>query len=97
MTLDNSIYGDLSTYVKDILDLIPTEDRTIGKDWYYLFGFIAKYSRDDQEVDDTVIPKMMRKFDEQNHSGGSWGCVMQELMRFMAGQYTDEEKKRIGR
>lgn len=90
-----SLYGNLiPTAVKELIDCIPNEGA--GKSWAYMFTFIGEYCKEYQDdFDPKVVEKLHKVFNEQNHSGGSWGVVMQELMRYYAGEYSDEEKAMI--
>jgi len=96
MTLGDGLYGELIPQaVKELMSCIPSDVKGAGKHWAYIFTFIGQYCADGNDIDPKVIEQLHKVFEKQNHSGGSWGVVMQELMKYYSGQYSDEEKAMI--
>lgn len=95
MTLGEGLYGELiPKALKELLSCVP-KDKGAGTTWAYIFTFIGEYCAKGNDIDPDIIKQLHKVFEKQNHSGGSWGVVMQELMKYLSGEYSDEEKAMI--
>ncbi|MGH7901604.1 MAG: hypothetical protein ACRENZ_07690 [Thermodesulfobacteriota bacterium] len=90
-----SLYGDLPLKAtSEIMSFIPN-GKGVGFSWACFGKFLYDYCKEgnNEAHIDKISALMKTAFEGQHHSGGSWGVVIQEIMRYLSGQFTEKEKE----
>ena len=91
--MSNSLYGDMTPHVGQIMKHFP-KDAGALEVWAYFGKFLFDFFEDwSKEFDQKVVDKMVEEINSQNHSGGSIGVITQELFLYLSGRMTDKQRE----
>ena len=92
---ESQLYGKMPLVATaDFLKQMP-RDYKIYKIWVHFGEFLKRYYGDSEniKIDEQVIQKLLKSYEDQHHSGFSHGVVTQAIMQYLGGAFDDEDKE----
>lgn len=96
---EEQLYGKMPLIATGkFLKQIPQEFK-VYELWAHFGEFLKRYYGDNEKIkiNEEVIQKLLKSFEDEHHSGYSHGVVSQTIMKYLAGDMDDEDKEFVRR